>query len=609
MHDDDPGDVVHDLFAEALYGDHPLGRPVIGTVESIDGLTRDAIDGFYRDRYTPDRMVVSVAGGVDHDVAVRLVEEAFAGPARRAGDPGGAPSPRTGGPQGLADVVVEDRPGEQANVLLGTTGLSRDDPRRWALAVLNGALGGGMSSRLFQSIREERGLAYSVYSYAASVADSGQFGVYAGCAPGKLDEVVGLVREELAAVAAHGLTDEEVARSKGQLRGSTVLGLEDTGSRMSRIGKAELVDGELPAVDDVLARIAAVTPDDVRAVAADVLRPAAGARRGRPVRRPRPQRAGRMTGVAVLGARGRMGSEVVRAVEAADDLRAGARARRGRRARPVRRRRRRRLHPPGAVMGNLEACIAAGVHAVVGTTGFTDERLDRLRELLGGGPTGVLVAPNFGVAAVLMMRFAATRRALLRLGRDRRAAPPGQGRRAERHRAAHRRARRAGARGHAADAGRHDAGPRRARGAPTSTACGCTPSGWPAWSRTRRCCSAGPARRSRCATTPTTGRRSCRACCSGCARSPRGRVSPWAWRPCSTCESGARREGPHHRGPARRRRRAAGRRTWRCARSTCIATGQLDGVLLGVGVLLLVVLGGRAAVRRGAVRAGHPAAR
>ena len=128
-----------------------------------------------------------------------------------------------------------------------------------------------MSTRLFQSIHEERGLAYSVYSYDSSGSDSGTFGVYAGCAPGKLDEVVGLVREELASVAAKGLTDEEVARSKGQLRGSTVLGLEDTGSRMTRIGKSELVDGELPAVEDVLDRIAAVTPDDVRDVAAQVL--------------------------------------------------------------------------------------------------------------------------------------------------------------------------------------------------------------------------------------------------------------------------------------------------------------------------------------------------
>ena len=271
MHDDDPGDTVHELFAQALYGDHPLGRPVIGTVDSIEALTRDAIKGYYHRRYTPGRMVVSAAGGLDHDATVDLVEQAFAG--RLAGQDGPAPlRPRRGGPAGLAGVVVDDRPGEQANLVLGTSGLARDDPRRWALAVLNGALGGGMSSRLFQTVREERGLAYSVYSYASSASDCGTFAVSTGCAPAKVDEVVALVREEIDAVAARGLTDAEVTRSKGSLRGATVLGLEDTGSRMSRIGKAELVDGELTSVQEVLARIAAVTPDEVREVAADVLR-------------------------------------------------------------------------------------------------------------------------------------------------------------------------------------------------------------------------------------------------------------------------------------------------------------------------------------------------
>ncbi|MCW2623095.1 MAG: putative zinc protease [Frankiales bacterium] len=270
MRDDDPGDVVHELFAEALYGDHPLGRPIIGSVESIESLSRTAINGFYRRRYTPPSMVVAAAGGLDHDLVVRLVEDAFGD--RLTGDATPAPLRRTArGPAGLSGVAREDRKTEQANLVLGTTALRRGDDRRWALAVLTGGLGGGQSSRLFQSIREERGLAYSVYAYASSAADTGQFGVYAGCAPKKTDQVLGLIRSSLHEVAAHGLTDGEVARAKGQLRGETVLGLEDTGSRMSRIGKSELVSGELLTVDEVLARIAAVTPDDVRAVAADVL--------------------------------------------------------------------------------------------------------------------------------------------------------------------------------------------------------------------------------------------------------------------------------------------------------------------------------------------------
>ncbi len=271
MQEDDPGDLVHDLFAEALYGDTPVGRSVLGTVDSVSGLTRDAIAGHYRRHYRPDNMVVAAAGALDHDATVALVQRAF-------GDrlvTGARPAPlRPSGPAPAvqADVLVDDRPGEQVNLVLGSAGLPRGDARREALQVLSGALGGGTSSRLFQAVREERGLAYSVYTFAASCSDSGSFGVYAGCTPGKVDEVLGVVRETLADVAAHGLSDEEVARAKGALRGSTVLGLEDTGSRMSRLGKSEIADPEPRTVDDVLERLAAVTPEDVRAVAADVLR-------------------------------------------------------------------------------------------------------------------------------------------------------------------------------------------------------------------------------------------------------------------------------------------------------------------------------------------------
>jgi predicted Zn-dependent peptidase len=268
MHDDDPGDVVHDAFSEALYGEHPLGRPVIGSVESVEGLTHEAITGYYRQRYTPPQMVVSVAGSVDHDEVVRLVMAAFdaSGPA----DP--APLRPAVPPPLQAGTVVEDRPTEQAHLVLGTHALSRHDDRRWALSVLNNGLGGGMSSRLFQEVRENRGLAYSVYSYASHHHDTGMFGVYAGCAPSKVDEVLRVCRDQLDAVAEKGLTDDEIARAKGQLRGSLVLGLEDTGSQMTRIGKAELVHGDVLAVDELLARVEAVTADDVRDVAADVLR-------------------------------------------------------------------------------------------------------------------------------------------------------------------------------------------------------------------------------------------------------------------------------------------------------------------------------------------------
>ncbi|MFC9975018.1 M16 family metallopeptidase [Spirillospora sp. NPDC127200] len=270
MRDDDPGDLIHDEFSTALYGDVPIGRPILGTVESINALSRDRVHGYYREHYVPENLVVAVAGNIDHDEVVRLTAAAFGG--RLEGDrrPN---APRLGGDAWPAapTVRVIDKDTEQAHVVLGGLGVCRTDERRFALGVLNAALGGGMSSRLFQEIREKRGLAYSVYSYTSQYADTGVFGVYAGCQPGKVDEVLSICRDEVAKAAEHGLDAEELARGKGQLRGAMVLGLEDTGSRMSRIGKSELVYESLLPVDEVLARIDAVTLDEVREVAADVL--------------------------------------------------------------------------------------------------------------------------------------------------------------------------------------------------------------------------------------------------------------------------------------------------------------------------------------------------
>ncbi|MFI5956989.1 M16 family metallopeptidase [Cryptosporangium sp. NPDC051539] len=269
MHDDEPGDVVHDLFTTGLYGDHPLGRPVIGTTESITAMKRDQVAGFYRRRYTPPQLVVSAAGNLDHDEVVRLVSAAF------AGGPDAEPSAPRRGPAVRPErpaLAVRAKETEQAHLVLGVPALDRHDERRFALGVLDQALGGGMSSRLFQEIREQRGLAYSVYSYDTQYADAGLFAVYAGCTPARAHDVLELMRIELDRVAAAGLTDEEVSRGKGMLRGATVLGLEDTGSRMSRIGKAELVYGDILSIDDVLARIDAVTPDDIRALSAELFR-------------------------------------------------------------------------------------------------------------------------------------------------------------------------------------------------------------------------------------------------------------------------------------------------------------------------------------------------
>ncbi|MBA6433502.1 M16 family metallopeptidase [Streptomyces sp. GMR22] len=273
MTEDDPGDCVHDLFAHTMLGDTPLGRPVLGTVDTVNALGRDQIARFYRKHYDPTHLVVAAAGNVGHDDVVRQVHAAFdrAGALSRTDAAPVAPRAGTRAIRTAGKVGLLNRKTEQAHVVLGMPGIPRTDDRRWALGVLNTALGGGMSSRLFQEVREKRGLAYSVYSYTSSFADCGLFGVYAGCRPNQVHDVLKICRDELVQVAENGLSDEELRRAVGQLSGSTVLGLEDTGALMNRIGKSELCWGEQMSVDDMLERIAEVTPDEVREVARDVL--------------------------------------------------------------------------------------------------------------------------------------------------------------------------------------------------------------------------------------------------------------------------------------------------------------------------------------------------
>ena len=274
MNDDDPADTVHEAFAVQLFGDTPLGRPILGTVGSINAITREQISGHYRARYTPPSLVVAAAGSVKHEAVVASVREAFGGALAAPAQPA---QPRLGGlgealPGGAGrGVRLVSRGIEQANLVLGCEGLSRNDDRRFALGVLNAALGGGMSSRLFQEVREKRGLAYSVYSFASQHAETGLWGVYVGCLPAKADEVLAICQDEIAKAVTSGLTDAELERGKGQLRGSIVLGLEDPSSRMSRLGKAELVYPRLEPVEEILASIEAVTHDDVRRVAAEVI--------------------------------------------------------------------------------------------------------------------------------------------------------------------------------------------------------------------------------------------------------------------------------------------------------------------------------------------------
>ena len=270
MRDDDPEDTLGDAFAAALFAGHPVAAPVIGTEQTITDMNRSQIAGYYRRRYSPDKMVVSVAGGVDHGDVVRWVRKAFGD--RLSADVAPQP-PRVGRGRAGAhgDVLVVERDIEQAHVCVGVPAPGRSHPDRYAMSVLAAALGGGMSSRLFRTIREDHGLAYSCYAATSGYADVGSFSVYAGCQPENLGTVAGLIDVELRAVAEHGLEPAELDRVHGQLAGNLILGLEDNESRMSRIGKNLLVRSDYRSVAQELEAIAAVRADEVATLAAKLL--------------------------------------------------------------------------------------------------------------------------------------------------------------------------------------------------------------------------------------------------------------------------------------------------------------------------------------------------
>ncbi|WP_410506610.1 M16 family metallopeptidase [Mycobacterium sp. 29Ha] len=270
MRDDDPEDTLGDVFLSAMFGTHPVGRPVIGSAESIASMTRTQLHSFHMRRYTPERMVVAVAGNVDHNEVVSLVREHF-GPRLVRGRKPVAPRKGTGRVTGRPTLEIVNKDAEQTHLSLGVRTPGRHWEHRWALSVLNTALGGGLSSRLFQQIRETRGLAYSVYSTVDTFSDSGALSIYAACLPERFAEVVRVTVDVLEDVARDGITETEYRIAKGSLRGGLVLGLEDSGSRMNRIGRSELNYGAHRTIADTLSRIEAVTLDEVNSVARKLL--------------------------------------------------------------------------------------------------------------------------------------------------------------------------------------------------------------------------------------------------------------------------------------------------------------------------------------------------
>jgi len=272
MRDDDPSDLVHDLFSDTYYGDTQIGRPILGTIDSIKGMSRNTVFNYYKKKYLPQDLVVAVAGNIKHKKVVAMVEQALS--RDNFLDVLAAPVIRPNIPirnTKQQSVGLLYKKSEQAHMFYGMEGVARADDRRFAMGVLSAALGGGMSSRLFQEIREKRGLAYSVYAYAQQFAGSGVLGFYAGCNPTKAIEVVEIIRSVLSDVADNGMTHEEIERAKGAVRGSLVLSQEDTGSRMSRIGKNEIVYGQVMDFDDILKAISRVSAQDIREIASEFL--------------------------------------------------------------------------------------------------------------------------------------------------------------------------------------------------------------------------------------------------------------------------------------------------------------------------------------------------
>jgi predicted Zn-dependent peptidase len=269
MYEDDPQDKVFDVLGGAIFGDHPLGRAVIGHADVVAGSRADVLQAFHAQRYGPHNVVLAAAGSVDHDALVELALAADAAALPHSDAPLAPPPPD--GLQARVRFVRKDT--EQYHVCLGAPGIARDDDRRWALRVLDNVLGGTSSSRLFQEVRERRGLAYSVYSFSALHAGTGQVGLYVGTRPDNVGEALRVVGAELERFVADPASEEELARSKENVKGRTVLSLESTSARMNRLGSSVLAGMPVLSVDDIIERVDGVTMEDVRALAAELFAP------------------------------------------------------------------------------------------------------------------------------------------------------------------------------------------------------------------------------------------------------------------------------------------------------------------------------------------------
>jgi predicted Zn-dependent peptidase len=267
MYEDEPSDKVHDVLAGAVFGDHPLGRPIIGRADVISSVPVPTIAEWHDGRYTGSNIVVAAAGNVEHEAVVEIVSAAV-------GDVQPGTKALSGPPNGVAPVLrFHEKETEQYHLCIGGPGIPRGDDRRFALRVLDTILGGSTSSRLFQEVRERRGLAYSVFSYASHYVDSGQVALYVGTRPENVAEAMDVIGTELGRLHADGVSEEELERARENVKGRTVLSMESTLTRMNRLGSSVLMDVPLLSVDEVLAAFDTVTLDDVMALARDLWDP------------------------------------------------------------------------------------------------------------------------------------------------------------------------------------------------------------------------------------------------------------------------------------------------------------------------------------------------
>ncbi|WP_042334722.1 M16 family metallopeptidase [Desulfosporosinus meridiei] len=257
MYEDSPDELIHDVFSEQVWNDHPLGKPILGTEESIKALNREKIMQFLTEHYAPDNLVISVAGKIKHEEVVNKLSPQFGNFNR------GGRRVLEETPIGRTIEFYQKKDTEQMHIIMGVPGLGQDDEDIYAMHIFNNILGGGLSSRLFQEIREQRGLAYSVYSYHSTYVDTGLFAIYAGTSPKNTQEVIVCILEELMEMKEKGISAEELARTKAQIKGGLYLGLEAVSSRMSRLGKTELTYNRVLSPEEVVEKLEKVTLEDV----------------------------------------------------------------------------------------------------------------------------------------------------------------------------------------------------------------------------------------------------------------------------------------------------------------------------------------------------------